>query len=118
MEDFFKDQIFLHINPLDTLIGALQVVENIREKIEKDLQDKCIKQNEFNPFAADTHKPSIRETFECQTNALGEASMNNGMTTEWNEYGPQLKQHLNAWKQCDNVDNGLEKHLYVYTNRN
>lgn len=69
----------------------------------------------MNFFAADTYAPTMREQVLCQIKALGEASMKNGMTTEWKEYEPKFMEHMDSWKQCDTLTEKMKKLWYVPT---
>lgn len=72
---------------------------------------KCVGKPGF--FMEETFSLSTREQFLCQVDALGEASIKNGMTHEWNEYQPKFKKHFDAWKQCDQAGGIIKKLLYV-----
>lgn len=78
-------------------------------KIQNDIKGKCAQQNEFDFFVADSYARSFRENYECMIKTLGEASMKNGLTTQWKKYEPKIKQHFDAWKQCEQSGGKLKK---------
>lgn len=71
------------------LLKWLQRDEDFAKKIQTDLEGKCTK-----PIS------TIRKEFECNTNALDEASNKNGLTKQWEKFHQQLEKHLSTWKQC------------------
>ena len=74
--------------------------EETYEKIMKGMEGKCLKKPNF--FVASTFASFGRERRQCEVDAMGEASILNGFTNEWEEYEPKFKQKFDAWKQCDN----------------
>lgn len=93
----------------------MQTSEEIAAKILRDLNGKCTKQQDFNVLFANTNKPSLRDRLQCEVNAIGESSMKNGMTNEWKKYELKFMLHLDAWKQCDALEDKMKNLLYVST---
>lgn len=58
--------------------------------------------------------PTFAEQFECVMDALGEASVANGMTGEWIKFQPKFKAHIDSWKECSQLSDKLKVFLYVF----
>lgn len=88
----------------------------LSDDIQFALLEKCYTQQKFNFFVGDTthvQAPPLRESYECQINALKEASIKNGMTNEWKKYEQKFKQHMDAWKRCESLVGIINKLWYV-----
>lgn len=57
---------------------------------------------------------NLGEQFQCIMEAIGEASNANGMTDVWSKTQPNLKSHVDAWKQCGSAGSKAKVVLYVY----
>lgn len=97
--------------------NVLQRNKELTDKIVNGINEKCIipyhmaEEVEQREDEVDIFRPTLREAYECVVNVVGEVATKNGMTDEWNEYQPKFKQHLDAWKKCDTLENRLKRFL-------
>ena len=88
----------------------MQASKETSEKIIEGVKEKCLKNSNF--FIASD--PIDREAWECRVNILREASAMNGLTREWKDFEQRFKRHINAWKQCDSIDDKSKRMSYVF----